>query len=192
MLNILQGYWSTVADGHDNISPIWLASVTTTGITAPAVVTPHYPNGNVFEYLRLHPNTDRFIIICQAASALAYIHSKGVVHGNICPVSVISVVQSYFCFMFDPDTDKLILKENVCIADDNMVRMTDVGVDTLIRQMIPHAIPPNWMYKSREELEHGIRTLPTDVYSFACTIFSVCVYLQGRDRSLINLARSII
>lgn len=94
--------------------------------------------------------------------------------------------------MLDPDTDKLILKENVCIADDNMVRMTDMGVDTLIRQMSPHAIPSNWMYKSGEELENGIRTLPTDVYSFACTIFSVWVYLQGRDRSLIHLARSII
>jgi serine/threonine protein kinase len=88
MISILQETWSTVAYGHDHISPIWSASLTTTGITAPAIVTPYYRNGNVFDYLRLHPNTDRLILICQAASALAYIHSKSVVHGNVCPVSL--------------------------------------------------------------------------------------------------------
>jgi hypothetical protein len=73
-----------------------------------------------------------------------------------------------------------------------MALLTDLGVDTLIRQMSPHSIPSNWMYKSGEELEHGIRTLPTDVYSFACTIYSVWLYVEERDRSLMHLTRSII
>ena len=54
--------------------------------------------------------------------------------------------------------------------------MTDIGVDTCIRQMDNRntlSIPSKWMHKSGEELEHGIRTTQTDTYSFAATIYSV-------------------
>jgi hypothetical protein len=54
--------------------------------------------------------------------------------------------------------------------------MIDICVDTCIRQMDNRnalSIPSKWMYKSGEELEHGIRTTQTDTYSFAATIYSV-------------------
>jgi serine/threonine protein kinase len=64
----------------------------------------------------------------------------------------------------------------MCIADDGTMRVTDISVDTLVRQgsnRDTQYIPSNWMYKSPEELELGYRTMQTDIYSFAITIYSV-------------------
>ena len=38
------------------------------------------------------------------------------------------------------------------------------------------------MYKPSEELEYGIRTTQTDVYSFATTIYSVGIHLETYDQ----------
>jgi hypothetical protein len=95
---MLQGHWSTVGHDHKYISPTWSASVTTAGHVVPAIATPYYRNGDIFNYIRLHPNADCLDLVHQIASALAYIHSKDVVHGNICPVSFSSsVLPSIFC-----------------------------------------------------------------------------------------------
>jgi serine/threonine protein kinase len=101
MVDMLQDHWSGV--GYDNIyiSPTWTASVATAGHTVPALATPFYRNGNVFDYVRLHPDADRLDLLCQAASALAHIHSKGVVHGNICPVSFAFAVLLVFWLRSD-------------------------------------------------------------------------------------------
>jgi len=149
MVDILRENWSTV--GHDHISPIWPASVALARFTLPAIATPYYRNGNIFDYVCRNPSADCLEIVCQTASALAYIHSKGLLHGNICP-------------------------ENVCIADDRRVCITDTGLDTLVRQTSHryiHSVPKNWQYKSPEELMSGTRTIQTDVYSFATTIYSI-------------------
>jgi len=101
MVDMLQDHWSGV--GYDNIyiSPTWTASVATAGYTVPALATPFYRNGNVFDYVRHHPGADRLDLLCQAASALAHIHSKGVVHGNICPVSFAFAVLLVFWLRSD-------------------------------------------------------------------------------------------
>jgi serine/threonine protein kinase len=72
---------------HKHISATWSASVAMAGHIVPAIATPYYRNGDIFHYICLYPNADRLNIVYQAASAFAYIHSKDVVHGNICPVS---------------------------------------------------------------------------------------------------------
>jgi Protein tyrosine and serine/threonine kinase len=54
------------------------------------------------------------------------------------------------------------------------MRVTDIAVDTLVRQGNNDlSVPSKWMYKSPEELERGDRTTQTDVYSFGATIYSV-------------------
>jgi serine/threonine protein kinase len=87
---MLQDRESAVGYAHENISPIWSASVAMAGHTVPAIATPYYGNGNIINYVRFHPCADRFELVRQTASALVHIHSKDVVHGDICPVS--------FCF----------------------------------------------------------------------------------------------
>jgi len=69
-------------------------------------------------------------------------------------------------------------QENICITDDGIVRVTDIGVDTQVRltnDRYIHSVPSKWIYKSSEELEMNTRTTKTDVYSLAVTIYSVRV-----------------
>jgi hypothetical protein len=71
-------------------------------------------------------------------------------------------------------------QENICITDDGIVRVTDIGVDTQVRltnDKYIYSVPSNWMYKASEELEMNTRTTKTDVCSLAATIYSVCVIL---------------
>ncbi|KIM86951.1 hypothetical protein PILCRDRAFT_4198 [Piloderma croceum F 1598] len=151
IVDMLQERESAIGHAHEHISPIWSASVAMAGHTVPAIATPYYCNGNINNYVRLHPTADRLDLVRQTASALAHIHSKDVVHGDICP-------------------------ENICIADDGTVQVTDIAVDTLVCQANHRnslCVPSNWMYKPPEELEWGYRTTQTDVYSFAVTIYFV-------------------
>ena len=83
---MLQDHESAVGYAHEYISPIWSASVAMEGYTIPTIATPYYGNGNITNYVRLHPSTDRFELVRQIASALVHIHSKDIVHGDICPV----------------------------------------------------------------------------------------------------------
>ena len=87
MVNDLEKIWSTVGYRHEYISPTWPASLSSAGSTTSAIVTPYYRNGSILEYAHRNPSHDYFHIVLQLASVLAYIHSKGVVHGNVCPVS---------------------------------------------------------------------------------------------------------
>lgn len=98
MVNTLQEGWSTVGY-HEYISPIWSASLTLENFVVPAIATPHYPNGNVLDYLGRYPSANRLNIVRQATSALAHIHSKGVVHGNFCPVSLTPSHVGNFAFI---------------------------------------------------------------------------------------------
>jgi tRNA A-37 threonylcarbamoyl transferase component Bud32 len=85
---MLQEREAAVGYAHENISLIWPASVAMAGHTVPAIATPYYCNGNIVDYVRLHPSANRLDLVRQIASALAHIHSKDVIHGDICPVSV--------------------------------------------------------------------------------------------------------
>jgi hypothetical protein len=89
---MLQNRESAVGYAHENISPIWSASVAMEGYTVPAIATPHYGNGDINNYVRLHPSADRSELVRQIASALVHIHAKEIIHGDICPVSFISAV----------------------------------------------------------------------------------------------------
>ena len=90
MVRMLQDIRLTVGHDHEHIAPVWQASVSSAESTLPAIVTPHYRNGNVLEYARGKPDSDFLEMVYQAASALSYIHAKGDIHGNFCPVSFVS------------------------------------------------------------------------------------------------------
>src|ERR1700727_2294034 len=101
MVDMLQERWWVVSYDHEYISPAWSASVVRAGHTVPAIATPYYGNGNIVKYVRVYPSADRLELVHQTASALVHIHSKNVVHGNICPVSFASAVLSVSGFRLD-------------------------------------------------------------------------------------------
>jgi serine/threonine protein kinase len=91
MVDMLQYLWSIVGYDHKYISPTWRASVAAEHIVVPAIATPYYHNGNIFDYVSLYANADLLNLMYQASSAFVHIHSKNIVHGDICPVSFLLV-----------------------------------------------------------------------------------------------------
>ena len=175
----MEEVWLDVGNLHEHISPTWSGSLASAGFATAAIVTPYYRNGNILEYARRNPDDDYLNMICQAASAVAYIHSKGLVHGNICPVSVVfTIVNLGLIPMLTMSTSQ----ENLCVADDGSMRLTDIGVNTLVRKATSrYSVPSNWMQKPGEELKYGVRTVQTDVYSFGSAIYSVRACLGKHD-----------
>lgn len=87
ILRDLQEMWLGAGETHPHIAPMWLASVTQWLFTVPAIVMPFYSNGNILQYVRRFPDVDKMHLVCLFSSAIAYLPSKGIVHGNVCPVS---------------------------------------------------------------------------------------------------------
>jgi serine/threonine protein kinase len=102
------------------------------------------------------------------ATGLNYLHSVGLVHGNLCMVSPVSL---------SPWPSILrCLKENILVANCGRAHLADAGVNTLASRAFCDAtkpVPVAWMYKAPEELQIGIRDQRTDVYSFACVVYTV-------------------
>ncbi|CUA68243.1 Putative serine/threonine-protein kinase/receptor R818 [Rhizoctonia solani] len=46
-------------------------------------------NGNLYEYMRKHPNFDRYQMCVQIASGLAYMHQNDVVHGDLKSMNIL-------------------------------------------------------------------------------------------------------
>jgi serine/threonine protein kinase len=105
---MLQERESAVDYDHKYISPIWPASIAMAGHTVPAIATPYYCNSNIINYVRVHPSADLLDLVHQTASALVHIHSKDIVHGDICPVSFLP--RTFFDFVWTVDNDWLCRK----------------------------------------------------------------------------------
>jgi len=154
---------------HGHISPISAANANIAGMPVLSIKTPWYKNSNVLVYLHRNAGVDKTVLVTDVARALAVLHSIGIVHGNVHP-------------------------DNVLITDDRRACVTDVGVYTSVVQAtyinyLP--VPSRWPYKSPEELLHGVRTFHTDVYSFACTVYSIYAERSPFKQSANTYARGI-
>lgn len=106
--------------------------------------------------------------IFDLACSVAELHSSGIVHGNLHVVSYYS--------LFDDSFSRMTTQDNVLISDELHACVVDAYVNTLLRETVYTGnlpVPTDWPYKSPEELLHGSRNFQTDVYSFACVVYSV-------------------
>ena len=95
--------WSRV--NHPNILPLLGICSDFDRPNTPGLVSPYYSNGNIINYLKCRPGVDRlqlvsgtgsrFKIFCShlfqvihITSALSYLHSMGIIHGDMKAVCV--------------------------------------------------------------------------------------------------------
>ncbi|EUC57487.1 kinase domain protein, partial [Rhizoctonia solani AG-3 Rhs1AP] len=71
------------------------------------LVSPWMKNGSLLEYIDHHPKSDRLQLSAELTSALAYLHHKGIVHGDV-------------------------KASNVVICDDGHVQLGDFGNSSLL------------------------------------------------------------
>ncbi|KIJ93065.1 hypothetical protein K443DRAFT_684810 [Laccaria amethystina LaAM-08-1] len=123
------------------------------------VVRPLFNEGNILEYLAARPQqyTVKLRLVAEVSSALGYLHSQDIVHGNICPT-------------------------NILIADDGHAMLTDVGINSAFVDFIcvpcgrlPVALTTR--YRSPGEVccsdDVPPRTTANDVYSLASSAYEI-------------------
>ncbi|QRV98040.1 Ephrin type-A receptor 4 [Ceratobasidium sp. AG-Ba] len=116
-----------------------------------AMVSPWMKRGSLRSFLRTNPSFDRFRLCLQLASALEYMHSHEIVHGDIKP-------------------------DNIVVSDDNTLMFTDFGNSILgyssTLQFTATSSPVTLRYTAPEILTgNTMHTKEGDVYAFGMTLF---------------------
>ncbi|EJD39208.1 kinase-like protein [Auricularia subglabra TFB-10046 SS5] len=117
----------------------------------PFLVSELCKRGNALTYLRKYPRANRASLVYQIANGMEYLHSKGVLHGDL-------------------------KASNVLIDERGGALITDFGLSGIFldisvqshRTMVPVAAGAD-RWKAPEALESGQLTKKTDVYSWAMT-----------------------
>ncbi|KAF7982383.1 hypothetical protein HWV62_28465 [Athelia sp. TMB] len=147
----LAAEWQTLE--HPNVMPC-LGVTYDFGIIA-SVVMPLCPEGNINDYVRDHPHANKLDLLSQVASGVAYLHSRGVVHGKICG-------------------------KNIVVAPNGRPLITDAGLSQVIQAqegIFPWALPSEYLRWQAPETFGAdlddIYTASSDVWSLAMTILEV-------------------
>jgi len=125
------------------------------------LVSPWELNGNIIEYLVNNDSADRRQLIMGIAEGLMYLHGRGIVHGDV-------------------------KGANILVASDGQPLLADFGLDLLDwhnmqGQVTTQALAGGARWMAPERLDpkpYGLnsrtsRTIASDVYSFAITIYEI-------------------
>ncbi|KAF9484937.1 kinase-like protein [Pholiota conissans] len=142
--------WSTLR--HPNVLQFLGASVFD---RFPFIVMPLIYHGNVRDYLAKCPHCDRLKIIHKISVGIVYLHSKGVIHGDLKGANVL-VDDGEKPLLCDFGLSRI--KENVDSRSCNQASFSSRG-------------SLNWM--APERLEGNSLRSPCDIYSFAMTMYEI-------------------
>jgi len=113
-----------------------------------SMVTPWMAQGNITEHLGVSPDTNRIRLLSEVADGLAYLHSVGVVHGDL-------------------------KASNILIDSSVRACLADFGLAQIINKQSSFGGTIRWM--APELLHDGelLASPATDVYSFACVCYEI-------------------
>ncbi|KAG2114464.1 kinase-like domain-containing protein [Suillus cothurnatus] len=126
----------------------------------PAMVSPWIHNGSLTTYLEHHFTEltieQKLRILRQVAAAISYLHSKGVVHGDLTANNILI------------DSDR-----NVHVADHGILAMcSELSGTSYIRSNVRWAAPE--FFEVAEDEESSTPPQPaSDIYSFGCIMLQV-------------------
>jgi eukaryotic-like serine/threonine-protein kinase len=115
------------------------------------LVMQYLPGGSFAEHLHARTHgiiARRLEILLDAASALAFLHEKGIIHRDLCPKNL----------MFDSEGTVKLIDFGVAIHVSDRLRPTEV------RTGRPSYLAP-------ELIRHNIFTVQTDIYAFGVMIY---------------------
>ncbi|KAJ7901233.1 kinase-like domain-containing protein [Mycena olivaceomarginata] len=135
---------------HPNILPFF--GVYDIKESIPAFVTPFCHLGNVGNYTRSHPLSNRDRLVHDVASGLKYLHENDIVHGDLKPQNVLIDKRGVAC-VCDWGISQLINPEGVTVW--SAASSTYIAPELLI---LVHPLTPNPIYPKP--------TQKSDVYSF--------------------------
>ncbi|KZP20573.1 kinase-like protein [Athelia psychrophila] len=119
-----------------------------------SLVMPMCPNGSINQHIEENPNANKLALLSQVAGGIAYLHSRGIVHGKICG-------------------------RNIVIAPNGRPLITDTGLTQIIQAqegIFPWGVPSEVRWMAPElfasELDDACTT-SSDVWALAMTILEV-------------------
>lgn len=144
--------WSRIK--HPNILQFFGANILD---DTPFIVMPYLKNGNIRDYLRNHPDSDRLKLLHGISLGIVYLHSQQIVHGDLKALNVLI-----------DDSGKSVL------CDFGLSR---VKANTTSRSTQSEGVgiegSANWM--APERLLGGLLKKPCDIYAFAMTLYEIYV-----------------
>ncbi|KAG8904048.1 hypothetical protein FRB99_002352 [Tulasnella sp. 403] len=115
------------------------------------LVSPYMENGSVMDFIRDHPErADRIALIRQTASALEYLHARGIIHGNVKGANI----------LVSETEDALLCDYGLGNFEDPNMHTTKHGVGS-----IPWQAPEIWT--------GAPLSFESDVYAFGMTIAEI-------------------
>jgi len=113
-------------------------------------------NGDIVEYLRKNPGSNRIQLIGDMANGLQYLHNQvpAIVHGDLKP-------------------------HNVLISDQGVAKLCDFGLSRILSELSKFSQSTSAVsgfttrYSACEVIFEGIKTVKSDVYAFGCTCIHV-------------------
>jgi len=139
--------WSTLS--HPNVLPF--LGLYNGPEHSVGMISPLMERGNIMDHLRRFPSTDRSLLIRDIASGLAYLHSKGIVHGDL-------------------------NGHNVLVDDNGKACLSAFGLSHILEPVSEHFPIGESVRWTAPELLHQCESRETpasDVYSFACTCYEI-------------------
>ncbi|KAG8903468.1 hypothetical protein FRB99_003246 [Tulasnella sp. 403] len=118
------------------------------------MISPWIPNGALSEYIKKDPRVNRARLLRETAEALAYLHNRGMIHGDIKASNI----------LVSPDIHAL-------LCDFGLSRMINVATATGLKG----AGTTRW--QAPELWKDSPKGFTTDIYAFGITIYEV---LSGR------------
>ncbi|KAG9122752.1 hypothetical protein FRC07_000737 [Ceratobasidium sp. 392] len=136
-----------------------------------AMVLPWMDNGVITTYLARTPDADRCAACTQVSKGLAYMHQKGIVHGDIKGVGRPILLQ------FPANQKKW---ANILVSEDGVAKITDFG-NTILEQYTlqfsasqrTQGISARWTARELLTGEQVVATCPADVYALGMTILEI-------------------
>ncbi|KAF9648296.1 kinase-like protein [Thelephora ganbajun] len=120
-------------------------------------------NGNIMDFTLKHPEVNRLRLLAEAASGLQYLHSIGVIHGNLKPANI----------LIDRDCHPR-------LADYGVPLRPDVVEGEFHRYGDLQYPAPELLESSITGLKNKISTKENDIFAFGTTI---CEVLTGQQPS---------
>ncbi|KAG8988363.1 hypothetical protein FRB90_002796, partial [Tulasnella sp. 427] len=138
--------WHTL--DHPHVLPLRGIYVCPQGFTY--LVSPYMDNGDLMSYLKQNPLADRRSLLCDIASAIAYLHSLSIIHGDI-------------------------KARNILVSQDGGIRLCDFGLSKYSSWTTSEgrkgAGTIRWQAPELLFDEH--KSFKSDVYAFGITVYEV-------------------
>lgn len=132
--------WRTLR--HPNVLP--LLGITFIGDSVYSV-SPYMEFGNIMQYLKINPEAHRVLLLSEIASATEYLHSQGIIHGDLRGTNVL-----------------LSRDGHACLADFGCARVEGVELTEALTYGSPRWLAPELMTQSN----YVLTTRNTDAWSF--------------------------